>query len=199
MANYGNQQGGGPPQYGQPTGGARDAAFANIFGASPAMAGRSQTMTSQSHMRVPDRAATMSSQTADMMQRMPPMRQPVNGYDRRPPAPYDQRAQSSYDPQRPQSHDQPPQNYQRPMQPPNGYPPDPRFAQGVPQQRQPQPQYLPQPLRPLLGMGRDQNEIRVERLHGIVHRVQGPMIRKIAGAWHVPEKVLVQDYALAKA
>lgn len=23
-----------------------------------------------------------------------------------------------------------------------------------------------------------------------------PMIRKIAGAWHVPEKVLVQDYAL---
>jgi HTH-type transcriptional regulator/antitoxin HigA len=26
-----------------------------------------------------------------------------------------------------------------------------------------------------------------------------PMIRKIAGAWHVPEKVLVRDYALAKA
>lgn len=26
-----------------------------------------------------------------------------------------------------------------------------------------------------------------------------PMIRKIAGAWHVPEKVLVQEYALAKA
>ena len=26
-----------------------------------------------------------------------------------------------------------------------------------------------------------------------------PMIRKIAGAWHVPEKVLVQDYALARA
>ncbi|MDP9085470.1 MAG: transcriptional regulator [Pseudomonadota bacterium] len=25
-----------------------------------------------------------------------------------------------------------------------------------------------------------------------------PMIRKIAGAWHVPEKVLVQDYPLAK-
>ena len=25
------------------------------------------------------------------------------------------------------------------------------------------------------------------------------MIRKIAGAWHVPEKVLVQEYALAKA
>ncbi|KAL1656163.1 RHO1 GDP-GTP exchange protein 2 [Didymella pomorum] len=149
MANYGNQQGGGPPQYGQqPSGGARDAAFANIFGASPAMAGRSQTMTSQSHMRLPDRAATMSSQTSDMMQRMPPMRQPVNGYDRRPPAPYDQRAQSSHDPQRPQSHDQPPQNYQRPMQPPKGYPPDPRFSQGVPQQRQPQPQYLPQPLRP---------------------------------------------------
>lgn len=148
MANYGNQQGGGPQQYGQPTGGARDAAFANIFGASPAMAGRSQTMTSQSHQRLPDRAATMSSQTADLMQRMPPMRPPVNGYDRRPPAPYDQRAQSSYDPQRPQSHDQPPQNFQRPAPPPNGYPQDPRFAQGPPQQRQPQPQYLPQPLRP---------------------------------------------------
>lgn len=26
-----------------------------------------------------------------------------------------------------------------------------------------------------------------------------PMIRKIAGAWHVPEKVLIQDYALTKA
>jgi HTH-type transcriptional regulator/antitoxin HigA len=26
-----------------------------------------------------------------------------------------------------------------------------------------------------------------------------PMIRKIASAWHVPEKVLVQAYALAKA
>lgn len=26
-----------------------------------------------------------------------------------------------------------------------------------------------------------------------------PMIRKIAGAWHVLKKVLVQDYALAKA
>lgn len=25
-----------------------------------------------------------------------------------------------------------------------------------------------------------------------------PMIRKIAGAWHVPEKVLVREYALAK-
>ena len=26
-----------------------------------------------------------------------------------------------------------------------------------------------------------------------------PMIRKIASAWHVPERVLVQEYALAKA
>jgi len=32
------------------------------------------------------------------------------------------------------------------------------------------------------------------------HRVLTlPMIRKIAGAWRVPEKVLVQEYALAKA
>ena len=93
MADYGNQQ--RPeyargPSHGQPTG-ARETAFTNIFGASPQMAGRSQTMTSQSHMRMPDRAATMSSQTADMMQRAPPLRQPVNGYDRRPHPQYDQR------------------------------------------------------------------------------------------------------------
>jgi len=25
-----------------------------------------------------------------------------------------------------------------------------------------------------------------------------PMIRKIAAAWHVPERVLIRDYALAK-
>ncbi|KAF5848179.1 hypothetical protein GGP41_005606 [Bipolaris sorokiniana] len=93
MADYGNQQ---RPDYargqnhGQPSG-ARETAFTNIFGASPSMAGRSQTMTSQSHRNIPDRAATMSSQTADMMQRAPPIRQPVNGYDRRPHPQYDQR------------------------------------------------------------------------------------------------------------
>ncbi|KAF2251814.1 Rho1 guanine nucleotide exchange factor 1 [Trematosphaeria pertusa] len=151
MADYGNQQGreyARPPNYGHPTG-ARDAAFANIFGASPAMAGRSQTMTSQTPMRAPDRAATMSTQTADMMQRAPPIRQPVNGYDRRPPMPFDQRGPSSYDPQRPQSYDQSPDNFNR--APPNGYPPSQRLPDGVPPpqaQRQPQPQYLPRPLRP---------------------------------------------------
>lgn len=146
MADYGNQQRGDyarGPNNGQPTG-ARDTAFANIFGASPAMAGRSQTMTSQPQMRMPDRAATMSSQTADMMQRAPPMRQPVNGYDRRPHPQYDPRA--SQPPGEPRPMD-PANGYNRPM--PNGYPPPgPRYPEGQqPPQRQPQPQYLPQPLR----------------------------------------------------
>ncbi|KAF2124256.1 Rho1 guanine nucleotide exchange factor 1 [Dothidotthia symphoricarpi CBS 119687] len=159
MADYGNQQGrefARPPNYGQPTGGgggasgggARDAAFANIFGASPAMAGRSQTMTSQSQMRMPDRAATMSSQTADMMQRAPPIRQPVNGHERRPHPNYEQRAVSNYEQQRPPSQDPQQNNYGRPS--PNGYPPpNPRYSEASGQpQRQPQPQYLPTPLRP---------------------------------------------------
>ncbi|KAF1999018.1 CNH-domain-containing protein [Amniculicola lignicola CBS 123094] len=154
MADYSNQQGrdyARPPNYGQPTG-ARDAAFANIFGANPAMAGRSQTMTSQPPMRPPDRAQTMSTQTADMMQRGPPMRQPVNGYDRRPPphVPYDPRTTPNVDQQRPQSYDQGPDGYNRP--PPNGYPQgQQRHSEGPPpppSQRQPQPQYLPRPLRP---------------------------------------------------
>lgn len=152
MADYPREQGreyARQPQYGQPTV-ARDAAFADIFGANPAMAGRSQTMTSQPVMRAPDRAATMSGQTADMMQRAPPMRAPANGYDRRPPNPYDQRPPVNYD-QRPQSYDQPhpPEQFER--SPPNGYPQGQRLAEGqspVPVQRQPQPQYLPRPLRP---------------------------------------------------
>lgn len=146
MADYSNQQRGDyarGPNNGQPTG-TRDAAFANIFGASPAMAGRSQTMTSQSPMRLPDRAQTMSSQTADMMQRAPPMRQPMNGYDRRPQPQYDQRMGPNPGEQRPMD---PQNNYGRPMQ--NGYPQQPRYSEGLPPpQRQPQPQYLPQPLRP---------------------------------------------------
>lgn len=146
MADYGNQQ--RPdyargPNHGQPTG-ARETAFTNIFGASPAMAGRSQTMTSQSHRNIPDRAATMSSQTADMMQRAPPIRQPVNGYDRRPHPQYDPRTGPGLGEQRPID---PPNGFNRPM--PNGYGQSPRFPDGPQQpQRQPQPQYLPQPLRP---------------------------------------------------
>ncbi|OAL43785.1 Rho1 guanine nucleotide exchange factor 1 [Pyrenochaeta sp. DS3sAY3a] len=146
MADYGNQQRGEfarGPNNGQPTG-ARDAAFANIFGANPAMAGRSQTMTSQPHMRMPDRAATMSSQTSDMMQRAPPMRQPINGYDRRPHPQNEPRNGPNPGEQR---YTEPSNNYNRPM--PNGYPPNPRYSEGPQQpQRQPQPQYLPQPLRP---------------------------------------------------
>lgn len=146
MADYGNHQRGDfarGPNNGQSTG-ARDAAFANIFGANPAMAGRSQTMNSQSQMRLPDRAATMSAQTADMMQRAPPMRQPVNGYDRRPHPQYDPRTGPNAGDQRPMD---PPNHYNRPM--PNGYAPNPRYSEGPQQpQRQPQPQYLPPPLRP---------------------------------------------------
>jgi hypothetical protein len=148
MADYNHQQGREYARPPQPTG-TRDAAFANIFGASPAMAGRSQTMTSQRPPMQHDRAATMSTQTADMMQRAPPMRQPMNGYDRRPPAQYDQRGPNNFDNQRPQPYDQPQDPFNRP--PPNGYPPSQRMPDGnlPPQaQRQPQPQYLPRPLRP---------------------------------------------------
>ncbi|KAK3213727.1 hypothetical protein GRF29_28g751244 [Pseudopithomyces chartarum] len=148
MADYNHQQGREYARPPQPTG-TRDAAFANIFGASPAMAGRSQTMTSQRPPMQHDRAATMSTQTADMMQRAPPMRQPINGYDRRPPAQYDQRGPNNFDHQRPQPYDQPQDPFNRP--PPNGYPPSQRMPDGnlPPQaQRQPQPQYLPRPLRP---------------------------------------------------
>ncbi|KAL1633565.1 RHO1 GDP-GTP exchange protein 2 [Diplodia intermedia] len=79
MADYSAQQG---RDYGRPAGyghGGRDAAFNDIFGARP-QDGRSQTMTSQSFQRPPDRAATMSGQVSDMMQRMPPMRPGANGY-----------------------------------------------------------------------------------------------------------------------
>ncbi|KAF2469305.1 CNH-domain-containing protein [Lindgomyces ingoldianus] len=151
MAEYGGQQGreyARPPNYGHPPSGARDAAFASIFGANPAMAGRSQTMTSQPVMRPPDRAQTMSTQTVDMMQRAPPIRQAMNGYDRRPPPiPYNQQPPGNYDQQRPQSYDQPPDTFSRP--PPNGYTQQ-RHSDGAPPpiQRQPQPQYLPRPLRP---------------------------------------------------
>ncbi|KAF2652595.1 CNH-domain-containing protein [Lophiostoma macrostomum CBS 122681] len=150
MADYSNQQGreyARPQQYGHPTG-ARDAAFANIFGANPAMAGRSQTMTSQPVMRAPDRAQTMATQTVDMMQRAPPIRQPVNGYDRHPHNPhnpYDQRGPPNYEQPRPQSQDRPPEQFNRP--PPNGYPPRPSDGPPASAQRQPQPQYLPRPLR----------------------------------------------------
>ena len=149
MAEYGNQQRG---DYARPPGnsssaGNRDAAFANIFGANPAMAGRSQTMNSQSQTRLPDRAATMNSQTADMMQRAPPMRQPVNGFDPRPLPPSDPRAAPNPGDQRASDPQSIYNSYNRPI--PNGYAPNTRYSDGQqPPQRQPQPQYLPPPLRP---------------------------------------------------
>ncbi|KAF2747211.1 CNH-domain-containing protein [Sporormia fimetaria CBS 119925] len=154
MADYGGEQGreyARSPQHG-PHSGARDAAFADIFGASPAMAGRSQTMTSAPPMRGAERAATMSGQTADMLQRAPPLRSAATAYERGPPGPYDQRPP----PRPPQGYDQPrsptqayeqhPDQYQRP--PPAGYQHGQRVSDGPPVHRQPQPQYLPRPLRP---------------------------------------------------
>ncbi|KAL1296701.1 hypothetical protein AAFC00_000176 [Neodothiora populina] len=100
----------------------RDAAYNSIFGAPPSTAGRSQTMTSQAPPHLTERAATMSGQTAEYMQRAPPLRQPANGY----PSPRSNMGPAvngDYPPRGPQSsHPQP--------------------------QRQPQPQFLPQPLRP---------------------------------------------------
>lgn len=111
MAGYSTQQG---RDYGRNYGHAlpfqRDVAYANIFGAAPPP-GRSQTMTSQTPQMPSERSQTMSSQTADVMQRVPPVQQPSNGYA------------------------SPVMNsYQQPSPPPA--------------QRQPQPQYLPQPLQP---------------------------------------------------
>ncbi|KAF2807303.1 citron like protein [Mytilinidion resinicola] len=152
MADYGTQQGreyARPPgNYGgQTPGPARDRVFNDIFGPPPP--GRSQTMTSQPPMRPVDRAQTMSS---DMMGRAPPMRQPMNGNPPRqqPPNGYDQRPQYGYANPSGQYNQPPPDHESRTSM--NGYGPPPQRhsdGAGIPaQQRQPQPQYLPQPLRP---------------------------------------------------
>ncbi|KAK7511818.1 CNH domain-containing protein [Phyllosticta citriasiana] len=131
MADYGAQQGrdyGRQPNYGHTSDHQRDAAFSNIFGTAPP--GRSQTMTSQSFQRPADRAATMSSQVSDMMNRMGPMRPAqANGYlpPRRPveggPVPSPRHPQNNYLPQ-PLRPDRPPYNMPQRMDPrappPNG-------------------------------------------------------------------------------
>ncbi|KAJ9663567.1 RHO1 GDP-GTP exchange protein 2 [Coniosporium apollinis] len=140
MAEYGAQRGreyNRPPNYGHASPNQRDAAFSSIFGAAPPP-GRSQTMTSQTFQQAsPDRAQTMSTQTSDTMQRAPPVRQQMNGYGPSPGGGYQTNG------------------YAQGQQPPNGY----GYIQGqrpadgvtrpiIPQQsQQPQPQYLPQPMR----------------------------------------------------
>ncbi|KAF2155722.1 citron like protein [Myriangium duriaei CBS 260.36] len=139
MAQYQSQQGqnygGRPPNnYGNPppnaSGHQRDAAFSNIFGAAPPP-GRSQTMTNAQTSPPPQqRAATMSSQTAEYPRPLP-TRQPMNGYTQ-------QRPMVNGDSHRPEHSAHPP-----PMRQPHSQ------MQAPPQSQQPpQPQYLPQPLRP---------------------------------------------------
>ncbi|KAI6823766.1 citron like protein [Hortaea werneckii] len=71
---------GGPvPDRGHPAAAQRDAAFSNIFGAQPPP-GRSQTMTSATPPMSSERAATMSSATAQgYMPRAPPVRPGISG------------------------------------------------------------------------------------------------------------------------
>ncbi|KAI9726986.1 MAG: RHO1 GDP-GTP exchange protein 2 [Chrysothrix sp. TS-e1954] len=83
MADY------GPPQgrpyvrpanhgYGSNSSQSRDAEYSMIFGAAPP--GRSQTMATSSLQGIPDRAQTLSTQTANMMQRAPPLRPQHSGF-----------------------------------------------------------------------------------------------------------------------
>ncbi|KAG9809982.1 citron like protein, partial [Aureobasidium melanogenum] len=131
MAQYSQQQGRSSSQQ-------REAAYNNIFGppaAAQQQQGRSQTMLSQPMRPPTERAATMSSQMSDYMQRAPPMRAyPPSQSNPRPVAHH----QQSYGAPSP-----PTQNgdYHHPSQQQN-YPSSPQ------PHRQPQPQYLPQPLRP---------------------------------------------------
>ncbi|KAI9653140.1 MAG: RHO1 GDP-GTP exchange protein 2 [Bathelium mastoideum] len=120
MADYGSagaREYSRPAQYGPSTNTQRDAAFSSIFGARPPP-GRTQTMGNQTMQGSPERAQTMSSQTSDMMQRVPPVRPQPNGY---PP---------------PRANGYPPGNVPQEYSQPNS------------QMRQPPYQNLPQPSRP---------------------------------------------------
>ncbi|KAF2139175.1 uncharacterized protein K452DRAFT_300720 [Aplosporella prunicola CBS 121167] len=139
MADYGSHQG---RDYGRPYGHAsdqqRDTAFSSIFGAAPPP-GRSQTMTTQTFQRMPDRAATMSGQVSDMMQRAPPMRPGMNGYGSAPNGYYPPPRPG--DPSPPPGQRQPPAQYlPQPLRPdrrpynmpqrmdPRGMPPGPMYG-----------------------------------------------------------------------
>ncbi|KAL2367192.1 hypothetical protein RJZ57_008470, partial [Blastomyces gilchristii] len=148
MADLGAQQGRNyrpPPQYGHASSFQRDAAYSEIFGATPT--GRAQTMTSQTPPFVQDRARTMSSHTAGdpyMHPRVAPspappshMRQSANGYGPPPNEYNNHRPPPQWQPNGPYHHSQPPpQNLPRP------YPGRPQY---------PQPQRLdsrPSPMQP---------------------------------------------------
>ncbi|THW31691.1 citron like protein, partial [Aureobasidium pullulans] len=138
MAQYSQQQGRSSSQQ-------REAAYNNIFGppgAAQQGQGRSQTMLSQPMRPPAERAATMSSQMSDYMQRAPPMRAyPPPQNAPRPTPPHHQQSYNApptqngdyHHPQHPQQHQQPPQQ---------------QYSSSPSPHRQPQPQYLPQPLRP---------------------------------------------------
>ena len=113
MAEYSTQSGqdySRQPLYGHASNNQRDAAYSSIFGAAPP-GGRSQNVASQPAPI--DRAQTAAP---DIMRRVPPVRQQINGY---------------------------------PPQPSSSNAPSPAFSDSSspPIQRQPQPQFLPQPLR----------------------------------------------------
>ncbi|OJD24307.1 hypothetical protein ACJ73_04334 [Blastomyces percursus] len=149
MADLGAQQGRNyrpPPQYGHASSFQRDAAYSEIFGATPT--GRAQTMTSQTPAFVQDRARTMSSHTAGEPYTHPraapspapqsQIRQSANGYGPLPPNGYNShRPPPQWQPNGPYHHSQPPpQNLPRP------YPGRPQY---------PQPQRLdsrPGPMQP---------------------------------------------------
>ncbi|KAF2834577.1 citron like protein [Patellaria atrata CBS 101060] len=81
MADYGSQQGREyNRQYNPVSDQQRHGAYSAIFGGAPS--GRAQTMSSSTFQQPPDRSQTMSSQGSTMMQRTPPMRQQMNGYER---------------------------------------------------------------------------------------------------------------------
>ncbi|KAI5212959.1 hypothetical protein AUEXF2481DRAFT_70482 [Aureobasidium subglaciale EXF-2481] len=140
MAQYSQQPGRSSSQQ-------RDAAYNNIFGPPGAAnqgQGRSQTMLSQPMRPPAERAATISSQMSDYMQRAPPMRAYPAQQSHPRPSPHHQ-----------QSHNPPPaQNgdyhhhhqQQHPQHHP--HPPQQQYPSSPQPHRQPQPQYLPQPLRP---------------------------------------------------
>ena len=123
MADYGIQQDRNirPNNYGHASSYQRDAAFSNIFGASPPP-GRSQTMTSSVSQLPAGRVQNMTSPSSVAAQ--------TSSAAARRPSPGDCQQTNGY----------PPSNA-------NGYFPNPRQSSGL-VQPQPQPQYLPQPLNP---------------------------------------------------
>ncbi|CAD6593527.1 MAG: RHO1 GDP-GTP exchange protein 2 [Alectoria sarmentosa] len=123
MADYGVQQDRivRPNNYGHASSYQRDAAFSNIFGASPPP-GRSQTMSSQVSQLPAERTQTSTSQSSVSSQ--------ISSAAARRPSPGDRQQSNGYSPSNTSE-----------------YYPNHRQSSGL-VQPQPQPQYLPQPLNP---------------------------------------------------